>query len=235
MKLMRTLIALIVFGISFGGVEAAVVVYLRAIYQPFRDQALTGKQHDEIFPLLTPDQVQGDLHTYVLVTETELWREFATIVMLASVALAIAGNFRCWLAGFMIAFGIWDIFYYVFLKVLINWPASLWTWDFLFSLPVPWVGPVIAPVIVALFMIAVGRPIPFRWFHWAAVWAGGVGIVVAFCWDWRNAVASRMPMTFNWPLLIAGEAISLTGFVGAMAQSVQERPRKETAEETSPA
>ena len=76
--------------------------------------------------------------------------------MLAAAGLAIAGNFRQWLAGFMISFGVWDIFYYVFLRLLIGWPESLMTWDLLFLLPVPWVGPVIAPVLVSLSMIVAG-------------------------------------------------------------------------------
>ena len=75
----------------------------------------------------------------------DLVREFGTMVMLAAMGLAIGRNLREWFAGFMIAFGVWDIFYYVFLKVILDWPASLWTWDLLFLLPVPWIGPVIAP------------------------------------------------------------------------------------------
>jgi hypothetical protein len=49
----------------------------------------------------------------------------------------IGRSFREWLAGFLIAFGVWDIFCYVFLKLLISGPASLWTWDILFLLPNP--------------------------------------------------------------------------------------------------
>ena len=48
---------------------------------------------------------------------------------------------------FMIAFGTWDIFYYIWLWVMIRWPESLMTWDLLFLLPLPWVGPVITPVL----------------------------------------------------------------------------------------
>jgi hypothetical protein len=55
-----------------------------------------------------------------------------------------------------LAFGVWDIFYYVFLKVLTGWPHSLMDWDILFLLPLPWWGPVIAPVSIAVLMILWG-------------------------------------------------------------------------------
>ena len=71
------------------------------------------------------------------------------MVMLGSVALAVARNLHEWIAAFAIAFGVWDIFFYVFLKLMIHWPESLSTWDILFLIPLPWVGPVWAPVLVA--------------------------------------------------------------------------------------
>ena len=44
---------------------------------------------------------------------------------------------RLWRVGY---------FYYLFLIPLTGWPKSLLDWDILFLLPVPWWGPVIAPV-----------------------------------------------------------------------------------------
>ena len=55
-----------------------------------------------------------------------------------------------------IAFGVWDIFYYVFLKMMCGWPHSLVDWDILFLIPLPWWGPVLAPVLIASLMIAWG-------------------------------------------------------------------------------
>jgi predicted metal-binding membrane protein len=37
-----------------------------------------------------------------------------------------------------------------------GWPHSLLDWDLLFLLPLPWWGPVLAPVLIALLMIAWG-------------------------------------------------------------------------------
>ena len=156
MRLKRTFLALILFGIAFGYVEAAVVVYLRTIFVPIRQETFHAVAHNDLFPLLTVEHLQAAGPEYARLLETELGREVATIVMLAAAGLAVAGNFRQWLAGFMIAFGVWDIFYYVFLRLLIGWPESLMTWDILFLVPVPWVGPVIAPVIVSLSMILAG-------------------------------------------------------------------------------
>ncbi len=63
------------------------------------------------------------------------------MLMLGPVALAIARNARQWTAAFAIAFGVWDIVFYVCLQLLLGWPASLLTWDILFLIPVPWGRP----------------------------------------------------------------------------------------------
>lgn len=133
-SLIKTLAGLAVFSIAMGYLETAVVVYLRMLYYPagFR------------FPL-TPIPAP--------VAMTEFFRELATIIMLAGIA-GLAGKGRMQrFAFFLYCFGIWDIFYYVFLRLLIGWPPSLLTWDILFLIPLPWVGPVLAPCIVSLTMI----------------------------------------------------------------------------------
>ncbi|MDQ6758441.1 MAG: hypothetical protein M3Z32_01085, partial [Acidobacteriota bacterium] len=148
---------------------------------------------------------------------TELGREAATILMLAAVALAVARTFQEWAAAFLIAFGVWDISFYVFLKVLIHWPTSLLTWDLLFLIPVPWVSPVIAPVIVSLSMIGCGlvalrRPIRIQAWHWSAILLGGLIVVVSFTLDHQNTTAGKMPGPFNWTVFLAGELLGLAGF-----------------------
>ncbi len=225
MKLTRILIALFLFGVSFGYVEAAVVVYMRAVFGPVREQVLSGIEYTELFPLIVSTQTLPDGPKYALYAKTELGRELATLIMLATVGLALGGSFRRWLAGFMISFGVWDIFYYVFLKLILDWPESLWTWDLLFLLPLPWVGPVITPVIVSLAMItagvillwreARGRPIEFYWYHWAAIYGGGATIIVAFCWDYRHILAGGQPEYFNWPLFLLGQGVGAAGFLSA--------------------
>jgi hypothetical protein len=217
----RAVAALFLFGISFGYVEAAVVVYLRAIYDPIRQQIRPERKPGELFPLITSEQLAkaGPDNPRRLVIE--VGREGATMLMLAAVALAVASNFHQWFAAFSIVFGVWDIMFYVFLKLMIHWPESLSTWDILFLIPLPWVGPVWAPVLVALTMIICGlialrsESVHETPLHWLGVLAGAVVIVIAFVWDFRNTSAGGLPNPFNWPLFLIGEAIGLTAFLAA--------------------
>ena len=88
--------------------------------------------------------------------QVELVREAATLVMLVTIGM-LAGRTRHAQVGYTaVAFGVWDIFYYVFLGMIGGWPRSLFDWDILFLLPVPWWGPVLAPVSIALLMIVGG-------------------------------------------------------------------------------
>ena len=131
------IIWVIIFSVAMAFLESSVVYYLRIIYYP-----------DGFKLPLKP-----------IINETlivELFRELATIIMLISIAVISGEKFWERFAYFIISFGIWDIFYYVFLKLILDWPASLLDWDILFLIPVPWIGPVIAPVTIALIMIICG-------------------------------------------------------------------------------
>ncbi len=128
------LLWLAVFSVAMGLLEAIVVAYLRELYFPegFR------------FPLrFIPEQM---LHREVL-------RELSTLVMLLALSLVAARGSIVRFSVFLFTFGVWDLSYYLFLKLLLDWPQSLLTWDVLFLIPVTWVGPVLAPVICALTMI----------------------------------------------------------------------------------
>lgn len=131
-------LAVVLFATAMAWVEAAVVFYLRTMI-------------DRIEPYQpTPLPIFGGLG------KAELVREFSTLVMLSTVGFLAGNNRRSRFGYFLIAFGIWDIFYYVFLKILTGWPHSLADWDILFLLPLPWWGPVWAPVSIALVMILWG-------------------------------------------------------------------------------
>jgi hypothetical protein len=119
------------FFIAMAFLESAVVVYLRALYYP----------EGFGFPLVPMDPA---------LVATEMGREFATLVMLLAPAALVTRRALERFAWFCIGFGIWDIFYYVWLKVLLGWPASLAEPDLLFLLPVPWVGPVWAPCLISV-------------------------------------------------------------------------------------
>ncbi len=219
----RAIFALFLFGIGFGYVEAAVVVYLRNIYEPIR-QKISARPSNELFPLITARQLQdaGPENTRRLATE--LGREAATILMLAAIGLAVADTFAHWAGAFLIAFGVWDISFYAFLKLLIGWPESLLTWDLLFLIPVPWVGPVAAPIIVSLSMVVCGlivlhRPIHLEAQDWIAIILGGLIIVLACCLDAPNTMRGGMPNPFHWGVFLIGEVIGLAGFGAAAIKS----------------
>jgi hypothetical protein len=217
----RAVAALILFGISFGYVEAAVVVYLRAIYDPIRARLHPERGPHDLFPLITQQEVANTGPESTRRLAIEIGREAATMLMLGAVALAAARNLHQWMAAFAIAFGVWDISFYAFLKLMIHWPESLSTWDILFLIPLPWVGPIWAPVLVALSMIVCGLislragGIRGRIPHWTGVLGGAIVIIVAFVWDFRNTTAGGFPNPFNWPLFLLGEAIGLSAFLAA--------------------
>jgi hypothetical protein len=193
----RTRWAIVVaFAIAMALVEAASVFYIRALVgriQPYQADPLP---------------ING------AVGNVELWREAATLVMIATLGLLAGRTWRGRAGYAALAFGTWDIFYYVFLRLISGWPGTLLDWDILFLLPLPWWGPVLAPVCIALVMILWGtlatqsgrRPTDGRW-AWALAGAGTVLALAVFMIDtWRalpggrDAVLQVLPTTFNWPL-----------------------------------
>lgn len=218
------LAGLYLFGIGFGFVEAAVVVDLRAVLAPAAAHT-TARLDGELFPMIPPERLARDNPTAARLLRIEVLREAATLVLLAGAGLAIGRTFAGRFAAFVAAFGVWDLTYYLFLKCLIGWPASVWTWDILFLVPVPWSAPVLAPALVAATMVAAGsivlveeacgRTFRISGREWTALVAGGMILIASFCWDWRSIAAGEMPGAFPWPVFLAGEAVGLGGFVHA--------------------
>ena len=223
------MLALLLFGTAFGYLEAAVVTYLRSLHEPARQRFHPGRAAGELFPLLTLEQLRSAGREQQQTLAVELGREAATIVMLASIALAVAENAGQWAAAFVIAFGTWDITFYIFLKVLLGWPASLLTWDILFLIPVPWAGPVLAPVVVSAAMIAVGiwhfrgeargQAMRIGARHWAGILAGALVIVISFAMDYSNLMAGGMPHPFHWAVFALGMTIGVASYGCAVWRS----------------
>jgi len=191
-----------VLGLAVGWFEAAVVVYLRRLYYP-------DGFH---FPIvMAPTDI----------ALVEIAREAASLVLLAAAARLAGAFFLERFAAFMILFGVWDIFYYVVLKVLLGWPETLADWDVLFLIPVPWIGPVWAPVVVSVALIVVGsylfrtaeRPRRVRPLDWAVEIVGGVIVVVSFCLDWRVVIEARMPGRFAAEVFWLGFLLALGWFL----------------------
>jgi len=133
----KSLIPVVLFSIAMAYLESAVVVYLRVVY---------GIENVLQDINLTPDR-------YTII---EIGREAATIVMLAMIAMLVGQNKPKKLGYFLLTFGIWDIFYYIWLYIFIDWPQSIFEWDILFLIPLPWWGPVIAPVLISVLLISIG-------------------------------------------------------------------------------
>jgi hypothetical protein len=192
----------VVFAIGMAWVEAATVYYLRVMV-------------DRLDPYqANPLPMSGSLGP------VELVREAATLVMLLTVGMLAGRRLRTRLGYAAIAFGVWDIFYYVFLKLIYDWPKSLFDWDVLFLLPLPWWGPVLAPVCIASLMIVWGSLITQR-----AVGPSARSVASALCWrlNWigialalyifmadalrsvhRGVEATRtvLPTDFDWPMFV---------------------------------
>jgi hypothetical protein len=155
----------------------------------------------------------------------EVGRELSTILLVTLMAWAVSRTVAQGFASFSLAFGVWDLAYYLWLRLLTGWPASLFDWDFLFAAPLPWVAPVLAPLLVAATMTGTG--VVFLWLdaserpmrpgagHWATVLLGAAAILAAFWWDFRNIMDEGYPNPFHWPLFLAGLGVGVAGFVHA--------------------
>jgi hypothetical protein len=161
------------YALAMAWVEAAVVYYLRTM--------LNRIDPHQANPL----PIIGGLGP------AELVREAATLLMLLMVGILAGRNWRSRLGYAAIAFGVWDIFYYVFLRQMCGWPHSLWDWDILFLLPLPWWGPVLAPVSIALLMIL-----------WGTLASRGVAAAGTQAWHWKS-----------WALNLTGMALALYTFM----------------------
>ena len=60
------------------------------------------------------------------------------------------------LGAFLIGFATWDITYYLFLRIIDDWPSSLLTKDVFFLIPVAWIGPVITPLVISAALLVLG-------------------------------------------------------------------------------
>jgi hypothetical protein len=186
------------YAVAMAFVEAAVVVDLRALYYP------RGFE----FPLVAMPAAMASI---------EIAREAATVaIILAVAALAAGGPMETFLL-FAWIFGVWDIFYYIWLRVALGWPPSMMTPDILFLIPVPWVGPVLAPLLVSgglvlgatllMPVLARGVAIAFRPVEWVAAIAGGNLILLSFTLDTRGILAGGPVAPFPWTIFGAGLAL----------------------------
>jgi hypothetical protein len=198
---------LVIYAVAMAYVESAVVVYLRAIYYP----------QGFAFPLVAiPPGMLA----------IEMGREIATLLMLFGVAMLAGGDRWDRLLAFFLSFGVWDLAYYGWLWVFLRWPPSLLTWDILFLIPVPWIGPVLAPVLVSVLLVtaalllmrkrARGEPVFFPALLRIVALAGAALVLASFTLDFQSVLRQMEPPPFRWGLFGAGVALAVAALVPAV-------------------
>ena len=195
-------IAVVAFGVAFGYLEAAVVVYLRAAIGA-----------GTVLPTATGD-------AYTAYQSVEVLREAATLAMIATVGWLAGRSGLERLAWAAVVFGTWDITYYAGLHWAIGWPSTLEDWDVLFLIPGPWVGPVWAPIVVSLALVVVGllAGVRFRGGGRVAVGrveaiaglSGGLLVIGSFLLDAPRVLAGDANPWMGWPLFWIGMALAAT-------------------------
>jgi hypothetical protein len=213
--LKKTLFWVSFFAMAMGFLESAVVIYLRAIYYP------AGFD----FPLIPMDNA---------LAKVEILREAATVIMLIGIGYLAGATKLQRFAFFCLAFAVWDLFYYLFLYLFLGWPSSLFTWDILFLIPLPWIGPVWAPCLLSILMIGGSVLIITRTHaqpgyrvkssHWFLLLSGSGVCILSFLWDYLrfcsvsnysglfssralfSEIHSYVPVSFNYALFFAGFA-----------------------------
>lgn len=205
----------VIFGIAFGYIEAAVVAYLRAIFYPC----------GFVFPL-TDFGASALWKRYLLI---EIGREAATVVTIFTGSYLFGRNRQQRAAFFLTIFAIWDIFYYIWLKVLLNWPGSIMDWDILFLIPVAWASPVLAPILVSLTMLvfaitilyrsSVGKAIRVTTTDRLGFFVGAVIVAVSFCIAGLHIAEPAFESYFYWPLFAAGLILAIAAFIKCLLKS----------------
>ena len=221
-------LVVVFYAIAMAWVEAAVVYYLRSLINRIEPY--------QAYPL----PIVGGFGT------AELIREIATLIMLFTVGWLAGATWRARLGYSVVAFGVWDIFYYVFLRVMTGWwPRSLLDWDILFLIPLPWWGPVWAPTSIALLMILWGTfmtragrfPVSIC-SQWKFLALGGIGAALAlftFMADairtmdqGTDALRNMLPVHFNWPLFGVALALMALPVADVALQELRARRKLES-------
>ena len=188
----------ILFAVAFAWVEAAAVTYIRV-----HIGRIEPYQADPLPIANTLGQI-------------ELVREVATLIMLLAVGFLAGRDRRTRIAYAVLAFGVWDIFYYLYLRIQLGWPQTLMDWDVLFLLPLPWWGPVVTPMLIAGILVFTsslitlndkpGSPLWPTSKAWLLFIPGAILALIVFMQDalralphGEEAIRGTLPTSFAWP------------------------------------
>lgn len=205
-RLVSKLIWICILSTAMAYLEAAIVVYLRRLFG-IGDLILQVPPFDQ------------------QIAAIELGRELATLIMLLAIGWIAGHNIQSRLSLSLIAFGVWDIFYYLWLNIFIGWPNSFLDPDLLFLIPLPWWGPVLSPVLISILMIAGGvavlrenennNLVHFPISFWIPLLLGVVLMLYSFMADAIHmlpastaALNDLRPTEFNWLAYLIGLALA---------------------------
>lgn len=215
----RKLLFVMLYAAAMAWVESAVVFYLRTMI-------------DRIDPY-QPNPLPMTAFGF---GQVELLREAATLLMLVMVGCLAGRTQRARFGYTLVAFGVWDILYYIFLIPMTGWPRSIFAWDILFLLPLPWWGPVLTPVSISVLMIACGALLSQSEVKiYRRMWVVnlvGVGVALyVFMADAIGAVNGGveavqrvLPTQFNWPLFSVALALMSAPVITLAAAAFRRRP-----------
>jgi hypothetical protein len=198
----RILTCLGILAVAFGYTEAAVAHYLRTHLYP-------DGFHDSIL-------LVADSHT----VGVEAVRELCTLLVIAASAALTPGPPVRRVANFVYVFAVWDLTYYAALWLVEGWPASLYDWDLLFLIPVPWFAPVLAPIAISCVGIigACSVYIILERRHELIVpWCGlafinGALVAWEISFVLHDGPLDRFPARYRWWLFILGLALAGAGY-----------------------
>lgn len=216
-------VAVLAFAVAMAYLEAAVVVYLR--------EAL-GHGTGDVFPIDLTANAR-------LLGWIEIGREAATLVMITTVGWIAGRSGLERLAWAAVVFGTWDIAYYVWLWAFSGWPPGIGTWDLLFLIPLPWAGPVWAPVTVSLALVGFGLAMAGRcrtagppstsWPDIVLLTVGGLVIIGSFMLNAAVVLDGGVPTEFAWPVFVAGMAIGMVAATRILLAPPRQAPSESLA------
>jgi hypothetical protein len=200
----KNILLILILSIALAYIESTAAIYLRSLYYP------------DGFPF--PLQTFNNSHLLI-----ELGREVSIIIILLGLGYIIGKNFLQRFAFFMFTFGVWDIFYYIWLKLLIDWPESLFAWDILFLIPFPWFGPVLSPVLVSLCLIISSMivihfetqdyPIIVKNIDWIILIFAGIIIIFSYLQHFHIIMNHGTPDHYSWWLFTSALSLGVITFL----------------------
>ena len=151
------------------------------------------------------------------------------MVLISSAAWLFADSLRRRFAYFLIIFAVWDIFYYVWLKLLLGWPDSIMDWDILFLIPLVWASPVIAPMIISglllifaaiiLYCDCRSNPVKADLFDWAGFIAAAVIVVISFGIAGAHVREPDYQSYFSWLVFAVGAIAAVLIFIKCLKKA----------------